>query len=145
MPAGTAIRPSTGAEQLRHDLVARSSVTERLTHNFGGAGDGYNPTAALLDVNGTLYGTTGSGPGASGSGTVFKIDPSGKDTVLHTFSAYANPVAKLINVNGTLYGTTFNGVQMITEPFLASRKAATLQQCTASPDTPTTAQTRMPA
>jgi uncharacterized repeat protein (TIGR03803 family) len=92
----------------------------RVVHSFGGSGDGMSPVAGLININGTLYGTTAYGGGAgscntsgySGCGTVFKITPSGKETVLHSFGAPGdgmNPVAGLINVNGTLYGTTANG------------------------------------
>jgi uncharacterized repeat protein (TIGR03803 family) len=78
----------------------------------GGSGDGANPQAGLLDVEGTLYGTTESG-GPNGYGTVFAIAPSGTETVLHYFGTGSGdgtfPQAGLINVNGTLYGTTFQG------------------------------------
>ena len=43
-------------------------------HSFGtGTGDGQNPYAGLINVNGTLYGTTTSG--GSGYGTVFSFSP----------------------------------------------------------------------
>lgn len=84
----------------------------------GGSDDGAHPGAGLLDVNGTLYGTTTQGGGGcnsadSGCGTVFSITRSGKETVLHKFAGSpsdgANPNAALVNVNGTLYGTTSQG------------------------------------
>jgi uncharacterized repeat protein (TIGR03803 family) len=50
------------------------SGNETVLHNFGSKGDGAYPGAALLDVNGTLYGTTVNG-GANGDGTVFSIKP----------------------------------------------------------------------
>ena len=88
------------------------SGTERVLYNFaGGSGDGANPYAGLLNVNGTLYGTTEEG-GVHGHGTVFKITTRGKETVLHSFGRSgdgAHPYAGLINVNGTLYGTTARG------------------------------------
>ena len=34
------------------------SGQEKVLHAFAGASDGANPNAALIDVNGTLYGTT---------------------------------------------------------------------------------------
>jgi uncharacterized repeat protein (TIGR03803 family) len=80
-------------------------------HEFGGAGDGTNPSAALIDVGGTLYGTTSKG-GANGYGTVFSIGPSGAETVLHSFGSGqdgAQPTSALLDVNGTLYGTTSAG------------------------------------
>jgi len=65
----------------------------------------------LVDVGGTLYGTTYSG-GANGLGTVFKITPKGVAIVLHSFGSSgdgANPSAGLIDVGGILYGTTEKG------------------------------------
>jgi uncharacterized repeat protein (TIGR03803 family) len=85
--------------------------TEAVLHRFAGGADGANPEAGLLNVNGTLYGTTYSG-GAYGYGTVFAIASSGTKTVIYSFkggSDGANPAAGLINVNGTLYGTTQAG------------------------------------
>ena len=51
------------------------SGAEQVSHNFGGPGDGAFPIAGLIDVGGTLYGTTKGGPGPSGLGTVFAITP----------------------------------------------------------------------
>ena len=54
-------------------------------HNFTGAPDGAFPEGALLrDAAGNLYGTTNSG--GSGDGTVFKIDSTGTESVLFSFS-----------------------------------------------------------
>jgi uncharacterized repeat protein (TIGR03803 family) len=88
--------------------------TETVLHEFrvGVPDDGKNPQDNLIDVNGTLYGTTGGG-GTSDAGTIFSITTSGKETVLHSFTGTsgdgAYPVAGLVNVNGTLYGTTWRG------------------------------------
>jgi uncharacterized repeat protein (TIGR03803 family) len=90
----------------------------------GGANDGQFPDNALiLDSNGNLYGMTYSGGdqscpdsnGEPGCGTVFKVDSSGNETILHIFtggiSDGALPVsAPLISDGkGNLYGTTTNG------------------------------------
>lgn len=84
----------------------------QILHPFGrSAEDGAHPAADLIDVNGTLYGTTVSG-GSHGAGTVFSITASGQETVLHSFGSSgdgAKPSARLLNVNGTLYGTTSLG------------------------------------
>jgi uncharacterized repeat protein (TIGR03803 family) len=85
---------------------------EKVLHSFGNGEDGTEPEAGLVEVNGTLYGTTsygGSGNcGVYGCGTVFSMTPSGKETVLFSFNDGngAAPAATLLNVNGTLYGTT---------------------------------------
>jgi uncharacterized repeat protein (TIGR03803 family) len=86
------------------------SGEETVLYSFkGGSGDGENPYAGLLNVNGTLYGTTVSG-GANGDGTVFKLTTSGSETVLYSFKGGSgdgeDPYAGLLNVKGTLYGTT---------------------------------------
>jgi uncharacterized repeat protein (TIGR03803 family) len=86
--------------------------TETVLHNFeGGSGDGDVPYAGLLDVKGTLYGTTQYG-GVNNAGTVFSITTSGTVTVLHSFGGPGDggyPYAGLIDVGGTLYGTTVIG------------------------------------
>lgn len=89
---------------------ARELVAFDVLYSFQGAPkDGENPNEALLNVNGTLYGTTNDG-GKHGAGTVFAITTSGKETILYSFKGGsadgAAPSASLINVNGTLYGAT---------------------------------------
>lgn len=92
------------------------TYTYSVVYSFAGAPtDGSDPTAELvLDAQGNLYGTTYAG-GIAGYGTVFKIDTTGKETVLHTFAGAAgtdgaNPYAGLaLDAQGNLYGTTVNG------------------------------------
>ena len=89
---------------------------EKVLYSFGGryykGGDGANPAANLIDLQGTLYGTTEYG-GSSGGGTVFSITKNGTETVLHSFQGRgydgACPGAGLTSVDGTLYGTTALG------------------------------------
>jgi uncharacterized repeat protein (TIGR03803 family) len=78
--------------------------------------DGAYPQATLvMDTQGNLYGTTAAGgTGAPCScGTVFKLDPSGNETILHSFTGGtdgASPDAGLVlDAQGNLYGTTYNG------------------------------------
>jgi uncharacterized repeat protein (TIGR03803 family) len=95
------------------------SGTEQVLYSFAGGADGIYPVASLIDVNGSLYGTTeygGTGACSSGydhgCGTVFSITPSGTEQVLYSFGTApdgANPVASLTDVNGLLYGTTNGG------------------------------------
>ncbi len=97
-----------------------TSGNETVLHSFSGTnGDGGSPRAELvLDGQGNLYGTTVAGGDSScdppyGCGTVFKLDTSGNETVLHSFSGDADgsfPYAGLVlDGQGNLYGTTFNG------------------------------------
>jgi uncharacterized repeat protein (TIGR03803 family) len=82
-----------------------------MLHSFGHGADGRDPKAALINVRGTLYGTTYAG-GSSGNGTVFSVSTSGAETVLYNFQGGndgANPSAALLAVKGALYGTTEYG------------------------------------
>lgn len=89
-------------------VTPAGAATETVLYSFKGGSDGENPEAGLVNLGGTLYGTTSAG-GASGCGTVFSITPAGVEKVLHSFncgSEGSNPAGGLINVGGTLYGTT---------------------------------------
>jgi uncharacterized repeat protein (TIGR03803 family) len=84
---------------------------ERVLYRFKGGSDGAKPFAGLINLNGTLYGTTESG-GTSGDGTVFSVSVAGNEQVLYAFKGApdgAVPTAALTGMNGTLYGTTLGG------------------------------------
>ena len=82
---------------------------------FNGANSGaYAPIGSLLDVNGTLYGTTywgGAQNNVTGQteGALFSWSSSNGLTILANFTDGANPRAGLLDVGGTLYGTTLGG------------------------------------
>jgi uncharacterized repeat protein (TIGR03803 family) len=83
---------------------------EKVLYHFGGPPDGASPAAGLMDMDGTLYGTTQYG--GSGYGTVFSISAGGTEKVLYRFAGPpdgASPTAGLVEVKGTLYGTTAHG------------------------------------
>ena len=64
--------------------------TETVLYSFTGRGHGANPVAGLIrNSAGNLYGTTANG-GASGHGVVFKVDTTGKETVLYSFTGGAD-------------------------------------------------------
>lgn len=92
--------------------VNPATGVKKTVHIFKGGRDGVFPFAGLIEVGGTLYGTTDSG-GTSGYGTVFALNPTtGAETVVYSFKGGAdagNPLANLISVGGTLYGTTISG------------------------------------
>lgn len=71
---------------------------------------GASPLGGLLrDAVGNFYGTTYRGGNTSNYGTVFKLDKTGKQTVLHRFVGTdgSGPSAPLImDPAGNLYGTT---------------------------------------
>jgi uncharacterized repeat protein (TIGR03803 family) len=88
--------------------------TLTVLHSFTGGSDSDNPTGLLVrDAAGNLYGTTYSGLfDASGFGIVYKLDPSGKLTVLHSFTEEADgeyPNSLLRDTAGNLYGVTLGG------------------------------------
>jgi uncharacterized repeat protein (TIGR03803 family) len=95
--------------------IALPAQTFATLYRFGGT-DGAYPYAGLIQAtNGGLYGTTYFG-GANGSGTVFKITPSGTLTTIYNFCSQsgctdgAEPVAGLVQAtNGNFYGTTYSG------------------------------------
>jgi uncharacterized repeat protein (TIGR03803 family) len=92
---------------------------ETVLYTFMGGTDGALPYAGLVrDTAGNFYGTTffGGGTGCQsqlGCGTVFKLDTSGKETVLYHFTGGADgegPYAELLlDSKGNLYGTTLRG------------------------------------
>jgi uncharacterized repeat protein (TIGR03803 family) len=97
------------------------SGTESVLHSFRGGADGiyissvgtWNGSGMLMDGNGNLYGTTGSG-GASDLGTVFKLTSSGTQKVLYSFTDNGkdgwSPNTSLATDNsGSFYGTTTRG------------------------------------
>ncbi len=89
--------------------ISETGSIERVLHSFGTGTDGANPLAMLVNVNGSLFGTTQVG--GHGFGTVFKISTAGREHVLHRFKGPdgAYPDAGLIAATGTLYGTTGGG------------------------------------
>ncbi len=89
--------------------LSTTGVSKTL-YRFHGS-DGCGPSSTLIDVSGTLYGTTRNG-GQNGYGAVFSLTTSGAETVMYSFKGApdgANPSSGLVDLNGTLYGTTFYG------------------------------------
>jgi uncharacterized repeat protein (TIGR03803 family) len=108
---GTTVRGGSNKDGTVFSIT--KSGEETVLHSFGTPGDGAQPYAPLVYVNGSLYGTT-SGGGTNNVGVVFSITPAGVEKVLHNFGPLqgpdgAVPYAGLINVRGTLYGTTSQG------------------------------------
>ena len=78
----------------------------------GKPSDGQEPRAPLTAFQGAFYGMTGKG-GTENRGTIFKITPDGKETVLHSFTGGkddgANASSGFLAHGGTLYGVTEYG------------------------------------
>jgi uncharacterized repeat protein (TIGR03803 family) len=90
-----------------------STGQETVLYSFNLIPDGESPQASLiLDKAGNIYGTT-LGGGPLGAGTVFKIDPTGTETILYSFTNGTDggyPVAALLRDGfGNLYGTARGG------------------------------------
>ncbi len=82
-------------------------------HAFTGGSDGCGQgTKLVADSAGNLYGTTANG-GVHYLGVVFKLTPTGVETVLHAFAGGYDgrfPIAGMvIDAAGNLYGTTASG------------------------------------
>ena len=105
-------------------IQSAAAQTFTVLYSFNASGNlsdgGWPEGGVTRDTAGNLYGTTfygGSGTGCdiyyNGCGTVFKIDTSGVETVLHSFSGAGdgwNPTARVIlDSAGNIYGTTWLG------------------------------------
>jgi uncharacterized repeat protein (TIGR03803 family) len=89
MPDGNLYGMTGGGGTLGYGTIFRITPQGQQTilYNFLGGSDGANPHSKLTkDSAGNLYGTTYSG-GAFGGGTVFKLSPSGVESVLYNFCA----------------------------------------------------------
>jgi uncharacterized repeat protein (TIGR03803 family) len=96
-----------------------ASGHETVLYSFTGGADGGTPVAGVIrDSAGNLYGTTEYGGNVNcidtmGCGVVYKVDTSGHESVLHTFSGGDDgsfPYAGVIlDSAGNLYGTTEQG------------------------------------
>lgn len=115
----TALFTGTALASLLTNVQSLAAATEKTLYSFcslGSCTDGNSPNG-VIDVDGTLYGTTyygGTGGGCNNTcGAVFSFDLStNSETVMHSFSSGtdgSNPNAELVDVKGRLYGTTDEG------------------------------------
>jgi uncharacterized repeat protein (TIGR03803 family) len=97
MPAGAAVQ---------HVRPAANGYAP--LYSFRYAPDGAVPSAGLVSVSGTLYGTTDEG-GADDVGTVFSLTRTDKESITYSFKQgeYAGtyPHAQLFVVGSEMYGT----------------------------------------
>lgn len=100
--------------------VARLAQAQTFTvlHKFTGPPDGGFPNGGVIvDSKGNVYGTTsegGTGSCDGGCGTVFRLSPSGKETILYSFTGTNGdgkyPQGGLVrDAAGNLYGATYGG------------------------------------
>lgn len=87
---------------------------EKVLYKFKGTPDGNSPVSQLVrDSSGNLYGTTQWG-GSAGYGTVYRLDRTGKETVLYSFTGAPDgripgTGTLIFDPSGNLYGTTQYG------------------------------------
>ena len=106
---GTTPSPGSGVvykiDATGHETVLSSFTTLTIDGDFPESG-------VILDAAGNLYGTTAEG-GATEFGTVYKLDATGREVLLHVFAGGADgayPYAGVtLDVAGNLYGTTQQG------------------------------------
>src|ERR1700733_11736924 len=114
-PTAGVIRASARAQE----TAPASSSREVVLHSFESPPLGAYPAWGVIrDSAGNLYGTTDGaysdvgGGGAYDAGVVFKIDTSGNETVLYTFTGGndgGSPNSLIADSAGNLYGTTALG------------------------------------
>jgi len=122
-PYGGVIRDSQGnlhgtaynGGAWNHGVVFKVNAAGKQTvlYSFTGRSDGDTPFGGVVeDSAGNLYGTTIYG-GASGDGVVFKVTPTGQETVLHSFAGGSDGVypyaGVVLDSEGNAYGTTAYG------------------------------------
>jgi uncharacterized repeat protein (TIGR03803 family) len=105
---------TTGSSGVYNGAVFKITPAGVLTvlYTFTGEPDGSAPqSGVILGNDGNFYGTTefgGISDSYSGFGTIFKITPSGKETILYSFSSTdyaAHPIKPLIQAtDGNFYG-----------------------------------------
>lgn len=125
-PAGILYGTTTIGGTIGYGSVFKvdASGNESVFYSFAGPPDGSEPVSGVIrDTAGNLYGATDLGgtetdclsdQSGSGCGIVFKLDPSGGETVLHRFGSNgpdgfypAGPLA--LDSSGTLWGSTQEG------------------------------------
>jgi len=117
--SGNAYGTTSGGSGYNEGTVFKVSPggVEMVLYAFHGGADGAIPEAGLvMDKAGNFYGTTYYGGGTNcshgGCGTVFKLTPGGKETVLFAFQAQHGrypDAGLLLAAHGKLYGTTLEG------------------------------------
>jgi uncharacterized repeat protein (TIGR03803 family) len=104
--------PQNAGIVFKVDATGNETILYSFTGGNGGA-DGKYPMGNLVrDAAGNLYGITNIG-GTANRGTIFKVDPTGKETVLHNFGFPGDggyPQSGLVaDAAGNLYGSADGG------------------------------------
>jgi uncharacterized repeat protein (TIGR03803 family) len=93
-------------------LSSKNKLTPLYLFKDGADGE-YPDQSPVVDAAGNLYGTIITKAGSTYAGAVWKIDTTGKFSLLHKFTGMADGFAPngplMINTGGNLYGTTASG------------------------------------
>src|SRR5580700_3351506 len=108
---GTTAAGGAAGDGVVYMLDASRRYREKVLYSFKGGADGREPLAGVVrDAAGNLYGTTAAGgtagPGRFRAGVVYKLDPSGQETVLYSFTGGSDgcyPNAVVLDSAGNLY------------------------------------------
>jgi uncharacterized repeat protein (TIGR03803 family) len=107
---------SNDVTQIGNSTARPASAIETVLYSFAGGNDGQYPAAAPISVGGDFYGTTAIGGNGGcravdGCGTLYKLNASGHESILHVFKGGTDGEAPngLIDVGGDLVGTTTYG------------------------------------
>src|SRR5262249_47622881 len=100
-----------------HHSIAPNAISESVLYSFAGGNDGADPEGAPILIHGAFYGTTALGGNGGcgfvhGCGTVYTLNASGQERVVHVFKGGTDgeaPTGSLIDVSGDLLGTTVFG------------------------------------
>ena len=94
---GTTAGGGTNGDGTVFQISTNGALTS--LYSFTGGNDGANPYAGLVQgSDGNMYGTT-EGGGTNGSGTVFKMSPSGALTSLYSFGSVQD--TNSVSLDGT--------------------------------------------
>jgi uncharacterized repeat protein (TIGR03803 family) len=98
--------------------------TESIVYAFSGSQDGQLPFTPVQGPDGNFYGTTLWGGGSNGYGIIFKVTPSGEETILqsltNTNGGPANPAAGY----GTVFKVSATGVLSVLHAFTGGSDGA---------------------
>lgn len=113
---------SAGGKINKGTVFRVRSNGKEIGYGFPDPSNGTRPNGLVRDAAGNLYGTTAAGGdltcnGQAGCGTVFKLDTTGAETVLYSFTGRADgampsgatPGGLIIDAAGNLYGTASQG------------------------------------
>lgn len=100
-----------------------SSTGEEVLYSFKNSPDGQGPGGGLAAYNGAYYGVTIGGGNTAcpdGCGTIFKITPTGSETVLYSFTGGADgqyPYELVGDGQGHFYGVSRSNSNVVEDVF----------------------------